>query len=119
MKKEFDLNEIAGGALNEKFADAFAKILQNLSDPNTPYKDKRTIDMKLDFTQNEDRNDVICSISVKTKLAATQPVKTGFGVFKDLRDGTISVEEYGSQMRGQTMLPDHNEDNVVPMKKVN
>lgn len=100
-----DLSKLANGAVQEKFQHAFAKVLENLTDPNTPYKNKRSIELKLQFEQNEDRDDVKCSISVNTKLAPVHPVKTSFGVFKDLKEGTVKAEEYGSQLRGQTHLP--------------
>lgn len=54
-------------------------------------------------------------MSVKTKLAPVQPVVTSFGVFKDLKDGTVSAEEYGSQLRGQTKLPNYQDKKVVSL----
>lgn len=109
-----DLSKLANGALQEKFSQAFAKVLENLTDPNTPYKNKRSIEVKLIFEQNEDRDDVRCSIAVNTKLAPVHPVETSFGVFKDLNEGTVKAEEYGSQLRGQTRLPDNNK--ILAMK---
>lgn len=110
-----DLSKLANGALQEKFSQAFAKVLENLTDPNTPYKAKRSIDLKLVFDQNEDRDDLKCSISVNVKLAPVHPVITSFGVFKDLDDGTVTAEEYGSQLRGQTKLPDNKK--ILAMKQ--
>lgn len=114
-----DLSKIANGGLQEKANRAFAKVFENLSDPNTPYKNKRSIEMKLVFEQNEDRNDISCSIQVNTKLAPAQAVSTQFELFKDLRDGSLQVEEYGSQLRGQTQLPKNPENNVVAIRKAN
>ena len=121
---DMDLGKIAGGALQEKANAALARVFENLSDPNTPYKDKRSMTIKLTFAQNEDRTDVVCQIQVDTKLAHphpvnTHPVNTQFGMFTDLRDGSIQVEEYGSQVRGQTMLEDATDGKVVAMKKAN
>lgn len=110
-----DLCKLANGALQEKFNQAFAKVLENLTDPNTPYKNKRSIDVKLNFEQNEDRDDVKCSIAVTTKLAPVHPVETSFGVFKDLSEGTVQAEEYGSQIRGQTHLS--KDDKIVKMRQ--
>ena len=116
---DMDLGKIAGGALQEKANAALARVFENLSDPNTPYKDKRSMTIKLTFAQNEDRTDVVCQIQVDTKLAHPHPVNTQFGMFTDLRDGSIQVEEYGSQVRGQTMLEDATDGKVVAMKKAN
>lgn len=38
---ELKLSKIADGALQANFSAAFAKVLQNLTDPNTPYKLKK------------------------------------------------------------------------------
>ena len=48
-----DLSKIANGALQEKFSEAFAKVLENLTDPNTPFKDKRNIQCQLTFTRTK------------------------------------------------------------------
>ena len=40
MGTQFDLKEVAGGALQEKVDQAFCKVIQNMSDVNTPYGDK-------------------------------------------------------------------------------
>ena len=47
------LQDIVGGQLQEKFNRAFEKVVENLQDPNTSFKVKRGIDIKLGFTQNE------------------------------------------------------------------
>lgn len=111
-----DLSKLANGALQEKFSQAFANVLENLTDPNTPYKNKRSIKVELTFVQNESRDDVKCSIAVGTKLAPVQPVETSFGVFKDLKEGTVQAEEYGSQLHGQTKLPNLDKK-VLTMKQ--
>lgn len=112
---DMNLSKLANGALQEKFSQAFSKVLENLTDPNTPYQNKRSIILDLTFTQNESRDDVNCQISVKTKLAPVLPVKTSFGVFKDLEKGSVTAQEYGSQVRGQTMLPKAGQK-IVEMK---
>ena len=40
---EISLQELAGGALQEKVNQAFEKVMQNMQDPNTPWKNKRKI----------------------------------------------------------------------------
>lgn len=104
------LSTLANGQLEEKFQEALVRVLQNLSDVNTPYKPKREIAIKIVFEQNEERNDIQLAMSVKPKLAPTIPVNTGLGIFKDLRTNKITVEEYGSHLRGQTTLKQENVD---------
>lgn len=70
------LQEVAGGALQEKANQALQKVFDNMQDPNTPWKNKRVVTIKMAFTQNEDRDDSTCEISVDTKLAPVKPVET-------------------------------------------
>lgn len=51
-----DLKNIAGGALQEKVDAAMRRVLDNMQDPNTPWKVKRQITVKIAFTQNEERD---------------------------------------------------------------
>ena len=104
---QIELSELAGGAMQEKIQLAMQEVFRNMQDPNTPYKNKRAITVKMAFSQNEDRNDVKCEISVEKKLAAPKPVATAFMVETDLRTGTVEYTEYGSGMRGQMSLADY------------
>lgn len=98
------LQDIVGGQLQEKFNRAFEKVVENLQDPNTSFKVKRGIDIKLGFTQNENRDDVNVSVVVSEKLAPQQDMSTSFYIGKDLQTGEVFVEEYGKQVRGQMSL---------------
>ena len=99
-----NLNEIADGALQEKLNAAMRKVLENMQDPNTPYKVKRCITVKLGFTQTESRNDAVVDVSVETKLAPASPIQTMMSIGKDLRNGEVYAEEYGKQVKGQMSL---------------
>ena len=98
------LQDIVGGQLQEKFNRAFEKVVENLQDPNTSFKVKRGIDIKLGFTQNENRDDVKVSVVVSEKLAPQQDMSTSFYIGKDLQTGEVFAEEYGKQVRGQMSL---------------
>lgn len=97
------LEEMIGGALQEQFSKSFAKVVENLADRNTPYKDKRKIVIELGFTQNEERDDVSCSVKVSEKLAAQNPITTAFAVGRNLKTGEYYAEEYGrhNHLKGQ------------------
>lgn len=101
-----NLVELAGGALQEKAQQAIADVVANMQDPNTPWKNKREVNIKLAFTQNEDRSNATCDISVTKKEAPVKPVQTQFSIGKDLRDGSVYMEEYGPQIKGQMTLDD-------------
>ena len=98
------LEEIAGGALQEKANAAMQKVLANMQDPNTPWKNKRQITIKISFSQNEDRDDSTVEVSVDTKLAPVSPVVTRMAIGRDLATGETYAQEYGKQIRGQMSL---------------
>lgn len=100
------LQELVGGALQEKFIRALENVIENLQNPNTPYKNKRNITIKLTFEQNEARDDVKVNIDVQEKLAPQTPLHTSFAVGRDLEDGSLYVEECGKQIKGQMNLSD-------------
>lgn len=89
-----DLAELAGGALQEKSQKALQDVFENMQDPNTPWKNKREVVIKLKFTQNEDRDDATCEISVEKKLAQPKPVETKFALGTNLATGEVLAEEY-------------------------
>ena len=102
--QKMDLNEIVGGALREKVSHSFERVMENLQDPNTPYKDKREIVIKMTFAQNESRNDVVADIKVTEKLASQGALATHFALAKDLLTGEVMAEEYGNQLKGQMQI---------------
>lgn len=111
--EKIELRELVGGALQEQFAKSFEKVIENLQNPNTPYKINREINIKLKFMQNEHRDDVKCGILVTEKLAPQSPMETGFAVGKDLRTGELYAVEYGKQIRGQLSIDDVHETKVI------
>lgn len=105
-----ELQEFAGGALQEKFNKSFEKVVENLKDVNTSFKVKRRITIQVDFVQNEMRDDVRCDISVVEKLAPQAPMTTQFAIEKNLESGEIIAREYGRGMKGQMSLDDFKQD---------
>lgn len=112
------LQEIVGGALQEKFSKAFERVIDNLQDVNTPFKVKRKINIQLDFVQNETRDDVHVNVSVVEKLAPQSPMTTAFSIGKDLETGEMYAEEYGKQIKGQMSLDDYSHRQVIDGKEV-
>lgn len=104
--KDVSLKELVGGALQEKFNHSFARVIENMQDVNTPYKNSREITIKLKFTQNEARNDVKVGIVVSEKVAPQSALETAFAVGTNLESGDFYAEEYGKQVKGQISLSD-------------
>lgn len=118
------LESIAGGALQEKFGHAFDRVMENMQDMNTPYKDKREITVKITFEQNEARDNVVTHVKVSEKLASAGETVTQFAVGKDLKTGKVYAEEYGNQLRGQMKIGDDAQEestedsSVIDFRKV-
>ena len=106
------LDQIMNGGLQEQFSKSFDRVLQNLADPNTGFKESRKITIELKFTQNEARDDVSCAVSVKEKLATQAAMHTAFSVGKNLKTGEMYAEEYGKHihMKGQVTIEEMNVD---------
>lgn len=106
--EKVNLQDIVGGALQEQFEKSFARVIENLGDPNTPFKDARKITIELKFTQNEARDDVSCAVKVVEKLAPQAPMQTAFATGRDLRTGQVFAREYGKNvpLKGQMSLED-------------
>ena len=77
-----------------------------MQDPNTPWKNKRKINICLSFEQNEERTDCTCDIAIDMKLAAVKLVSTKFYTEKDLDTGQIFAQEYGPGIKGQMSFED-------------
>lgn len=108
-----NLEQFAGGALQEKFDRAFEQVMENMLDVNTPYKNKRVITIKVALTQNESRNDSVAEVSVDTKLAPASPIKTQFALQRDLETGKVFASEYGPGIKGQMSFEDLGEKEAV------
>lgn len=99
--EKVSLQELTGGALQEKFDRAMETVISNMQDPNTPWKNKRAITIKLTFEQTEERDDAAVSVSVETKTAPVKPIATRMAIGRDLRTGEVYAQEYGGQLKGQ------------------
>lgn len=116
--EKVELQSIVGGALQEKFDRAFERVVENLGDVNTKWKEKRKITITIGFSQNELRNDVAVDVSVVEKLAPQSPLETRFAIGKNLKTGEMYAEEYGMQVRGQMSLDDYAPEQEVDGKVV-
>lgn len=110
--EKVSLQELIGGALQEKFEKSFEKVVENLQNPETSFKAARDITIKMKFVQNETRDDVKCSITVAEKLAPQQSMMTSFAIGKDLKTGELYAEEYGKQIKGQMSISDYQKEAV-------
>ena len=114
MKKSnrLTLANICGGEVQEMVDRALDAVGKNITDPNMDPKKVREVNIKIKLAPREDDpEDVKVSVSVTKTLAAEKPVKTDFYVTKDLRTGSVSIQEHRrGEIKGQMSIDDIEED---------
>ncbi|WP_368652396.1 replication terminator protein [Ornithinibacillus sp. 4-3] len=106
MSKHIDLpiSELADGAVQEKLNYELQKVFDNIHDPNTKAKDKRSVTIKLEFQPDEKRQTINVESTFTTKLANVQGVATTVLTGKDLSTGKVEARELKSSIPGQTFF---------------
>lgn len=102
------LASLCDGAVQERVNHALQKVSENVLDPNTDPKKKRSITLTLSFDPNpDDREDVSVDVSVGVKLAPETGLKTQFFLSKNLESGMVSITEHAKgQIKGQLSFDD-------------
>lgn len=100
---------LCGGAVQERINRALAKVVDNILDPNTEAKKKRSITLKLSFVPNEDdREDVAVGAEVNYSLAPEEGTGTHLFVSKDPNSKQITITEHQKgEIKGQLSLDDY------------
>lgn len=101
---QYDLSKFAGGAVQQDFDRAIAEVFANMQDPNTPYKPKRSVTIKVGFEQNEQRDDMNVEIVVDKKLVSKSSINTKMAIAKDLKSGKLSQKNTVSRLRARCLL---------------
>ena len=103
MTEKLTMTSICDGAVQEKVDRALRAVADNILDPNTDAKKKRSITMKIIFQPNEDdREDVSVAVEVTKSLAPEAGVKTQLFIAKDIESGAMTVQEHQRGMiKGQ------------------
>lgn len=103
MGNKLDLEKLAGGAFSERVNQSIQDVIENISDPNTPWKKKRKVTVTMTFEANESRNITNIDMVSKPTLAPKEGVHTNIIIDKDM-DGEIIAAEYKKQIPGQEAM---------------
>lgn len=103
------LEKLAQGAVSERFAEEFQKVLANIYDPNTDPCAKRQIVITIDIKANKQRNWADWRASVKSKLAPNEAIHVSLGLGK-IGD-FIGATEYAAEQ--PSLLPTSTHPEVV------
>lgn len=100
----FNLSEIADGAVQAKFAKEVEKVCKNILDLNTDSSKKRKIAITLTYVSNVQRNSVDVIVETKSTLAPQVGTSTTMMLGRDINTGFIAANELKSNVPGQTYI---------------
>lgn len=102
-EKMLNLETLAGGGFAERVNQAIKEVMENIADPNTPWKTKRKVTINMVFEAKEDRDITNIDIVAKVTLAPKESVHTTILIDRNL-DGEIIGAEYKKQIVGQQAI---------------
>ena len=100
----FNLSEIAEGAVQAKFAKEVQRVCENILDLNTDASKKRKITLTLTYVPNDQRNSVDVGVEAKSTLAPQVGTSTTMLLGRDMNTGFIAANELKSNVPGQTYI---------------
>ncbi|MDR2976885.1 MAG: replication terminator protein [Streptococcaceae bacterium] len=107
-KINLNLSSIAAGGLQENFNLEIQKVFENIHDPNTEAKAKRTLTLTLTVVPDENREVLAVDSAIKLALAPTKSVATTI-ITGVNASGEVEAQELKSGAKGQTYFdPDDN-----------
>ena len=109
--------QMARGAFMERADYEMARVVDNILDVNTKATAKRKVTITLEFTPDDERANVGVSVTVKSTLATTNPVKTSLYIAGEKADGGIQVVEMVPNIPGQLNM-DGEEQEAAPVLKL-
>lgn len=107
--------DMARGAFKERADLEMGKIIQNILDPNTDPKKKRTLTITLEFTPDSERRQLNVSVTAKSKLEPTNPVSTALYITGD-ENGEVTAVEMTPQIPGQQVFGGGEQEPPINLK---
>ena len=114
------LDELANGAVAEKFNVEMEKVLRNLMDLNTDFKKARKITLTCNFSTTEDRDEAVVDFEIKSALAPQKGVMSRMIIGKDAEGKVQAAECEKGQLPGQTKFDEETGeviDGVIDFRK--
>lgn len=103
MVQKIDPSRLGEGAVSERLQIEMQKVLENIADPNTPWKKARKITLTISVTPNEKRQLGEVSIDTKTTLAPAHGIPAVIVIGKD-DEGKVVGKELLSGEPGQAYI---------------
>lgn len=119
-EQTLQFNNLAGGAVQERFNEGLQEVLDNVIDPNTDPKKARKITLTVTIKPNEERDMGAIGFDVKTSLVQSKAIVSSIIIDRN-NQGQAVAAEVKKTVPGQMSIEDYNEKsakpNVVPMQK--
>ena len=113
---EKSILEMARGAISERVDYEMGRVMENILDANTKPTEKRKISLTIEFTPDDDRQTIAVSVTAKSSLAATTPIKTALYAGVD-SFGEFHAVEMTPQIPGQESF-DGREQEPAPILRI-
>ena len=97
---EQSILEMARGAITERPDYEMGRVMENIMDPNTKPTEKRKITLTIELQPDDDRSTISVSVTAKSTLAPTTPIKTALYASTDSY-GEFHAVEMVPQVTGQ------------------
>lgn len=111
--QELTLENLKGGAAGALFQKELQKALENILDPNTPPKAKRTILLKVIISPEEDRERATITLQVSSSLPTHRP-EAGI-IYLGRMDGRAVAQGFDPKQRD--FFRDEPDPKVTPIQK--
>ena len=96
--------QMARGAFQERVDLEMAKVIDNILDPNTKPTQKRKLTMTIEFSPDDERQNIGVSFVVKSTLVPTVPARTTLWVAGENTDKERQIVEMVPQVPGQISM---------------
>lgn len=89
--KRVSLESLASGDAVALFQQELQKVLENIADPNTPWKGARRVTLTVSISPNEERDYAVVEVDCTSKLARCKAVESHF--FMGMEGGRVVAYE--------------------------
>lgn len=114
MKIMFE--EFANGGMAELLNKEINRVMENIHNLDTKATNKRAVELKINFTPNEERDDILIDIEAKSKLAPVRAISTKMAT--GTKNGKVVFKEYFGMSPQQVTFSDlaDTEETEQPIK---
>lgn len=117
MDTKKSIMEMGRGAFTERVDYEMAKVIENILDANTKATAKRKITVTLEFSPDDDRENISVNVTAKSTLAPTNAARTNLFVCGN-EIGEVAVVEMVPQVPGQQTMDGGEQEAPATLKVI-